>query len=154
MASQWPSHWSCQIIYYNYNRWLDNLLHSFQYPGFLLTNCMELCPSQQSVSCPATQEPPKMLWKPKVPYSVYKCPPLVPILNQISPVHTTPSYLSRIHFNIIYTLTNVLSFLVVSFLLAFPLTYYMHSSSPLSCYVPAHIIFLDLISLIMLGEEL
>jgi hypothetical protein len=27
-------------------------------------------------------------------------PPLVPILSQINPIHTIPSYLSKIHFNI------------------------------------------------------
>jgi hypothetical protein len=44
-------------------------------------------------------------------------------------------------------------FLVVSFLLAFPPKSYMRSSSPHSCYIPAHLILLDLIILITLGEE-
>jgi hypothetical protein len=43
---------------------------------------------------------------------------------------------------------------VVSFLLAFPPIAYMHSSSPpIRATCPAHLILLDLITLIMLGEE-
>jgi hypothetical protein len=36
-----------------------------------------------------------------LPCSEKPPPPLVPILSQINPVHTTPSYLSNSHFNII-----------------------------------------------------
>jgi hypothetical protein len=59
---------------------------------------------------------------------------MVPTLCQINPLHTTPSYLSKIHYNI-YSPTYVLVFLVVSFLLTFPPVYYPHSSSH-SCYMP------------------
>jgi hypothetical protein len=48
---------------------------------------------------------------PKVHYCVHKSPPLIPVLSQVNPVQTTPSYLSKIH--LIYPPTYVLVFLVI-----------------------------------------
>jgi hypothetical protein len=66
----------------------------------LLTHSlMELNPSWEAANCAATQELPSILWNPKFHCRVHKSPTLVPILSQINPIHTIPSYLSKIHSN-------------------------------------------------------
>jgi hypothetical protein len=116
-----------------------------------LTNFMELSLSWEVANCAATRERPNILWNPKFHYRVHKSPPLVPILSQINPVHTTSSYLSKIHFSTIPHLR-----------LAFPRgfsSWFSYKSPicipilPIRATCPAHLILLHLIILIIPGEE-
>jgi hypothetical protein len=70
---------------------------------------MELSPSSEAASRAAAQEFPNILYNLKVQYRVHRSPPMVPTLSQINPVHTPPSYLSNIYFNIILPPTSVSS---------------------------------------------
>jgi hypothetical protein len=63
---------------------------------------MELSSSLEAANCVATQELPSYLWNSKVHCRVQKSRPLYLILSQIDPVHSTPSYLFKIYFNIIH----------------------------------------------------
>jgi len=66
--------------------------------------CRHICPLLCKELTPLSgilQDIPRLLWNPKVHYSVLNSPPLVPILSQIHPVHTYPPYFPKIYFNII-----------------------------------------------------
>ena len=56
---------------------------------YLLAYSMEHSPSWGANRFSASQEPPRILWNPKVHYRIHKCPPPVPIPNQINPIHAS-----------------------------------------------------------------
>jgi hypothetical protein len=82
------------------------------FPWNDLSNSMEHSPSWEANSHSYSQEIRRPLWNTKVYYCGHKDPPLIPILSQMKPVHTLPSYFFKIHFNII--LLSVLSLPVVT----------------------------------------
>jgi len=60
---------------------------------YLLAYSMEESPSWEVNRFSDSQEIPCILWNPKVHYRNYKCPPPVPILSQLDPVHTPTSHI-------------------------------------------------------------
>jgi hypothetical protein len=95
---------------------------------------MEVSPSWEAANYAATQELPSILWNPKVHYRIHKSSPLVPILSQINPIRTIPSYLSKIHFNIVHPSTSWSS--QWFFPSGIPTNILYALLSPHSCYMP------------------
>jgi hypothetical protein len=99
--------------------------------------------SWEAASCSAIQKFCNVFWNQKFHYHVHKSPPLVPILRQISPVHTTPSYLRSILILLSHLYLGLPSGL-------FPSVFPTKTSCtllfpPMRGACPVHLIFIDLI---------
>ena len=117
-----------------------------------LTYSMEQSPSWEDNWTSASQDFPHILWNPKVHYRIHKCPPPVPILSYLDPVHTPPSHFLKIHLNIF------LPFMPGSPRWSLPLrfptkTLCMPLLSPLCPTGVNNLILLDFITQTILGEE-
>jgi hypothetical protein len=110
------------------------LLYLFTY---LLTYSMEQSPSWEADRFAASKEISRILWNPKVHCHIHKCPPSVPVLSQIDPVHAS-SHLPMIHYNI--TLPSTPNSSKSSLSLIFPHQNSVYASPPHTCYMscPSH----------------
>ena len=119
---------------------------------YLLTHSMVQSPSWEANWFATSQEISHILCNSKVHYRIHKCPPPVPILSQLDPVHAPHHTCWRS----ILILSSHLRLGHPSGLFpsGFPTqTLYKHLPSPTHATCPAHIILLGLITRTILGEQ-
>jgi len=109
-------------------------------------------PSWEAFHFSVSQEIPHSLWNQKFHNRFHKCPPPVPILSQLDPLHIPTSYFLKIRLKIILPSKPGSSNWSLS--LDFPTkTLYTLLLSPIRATCPAQIILLDFNTPTILGEE-
>jgi hypothetical protein len=116
------------------------------------TNSVGKSPSSEANYHSTIQEIPRLLWNPKVHYHVHNSLPPVPILNQMHTVHTFTSYFAKILSNIIFLPIYKSSIRSYTFRFFAINILYTFLISLVHATCSAHLMFLDLITLIILGE--
>ena len=81
----------------------------------VLTYSMEQSPSWEANRFSASPEILHILWNLKVQYHIYNCPPPVPFLSQMDPVHAPTSHFLKMHLNSILPSTPEFSRWSLSF---------------------------------------
>ena len=127
------------------------LLSSWRSALIFLHHYIQHSPSWEANRFSASQEIPRILWKPKVHHRIHKCPPPIPILCQINPDHAPTSCFLKIHLNIILPSTpgSPKRFLSPPVPPPKPCTLL----SPIRATCPSYLIRLDFITRSIFGEQ-
>jgi len=116
-----------------------------------LSNCMD--PGYwEASSFPVSQRILCILWNPEVFYIFHKIKTLVPVLIQVSTVHSIPSCLLKILCNIFFPSTRRSSKLFLPFGLSYKTTYAL-IFCPIPAIRPGPLIIFDFITKMVFDEE-
>jgi len=107
---------------------------------YLPTYSMKQSHSQEANQFSASQKIPHISWNLKVHYRIHKCPPPIPIVSQLDPVHTPTSHFLKI---ILLLLSSHLCLGLPSCLFPSGFPLYMPHLSPIHTTCPTHLILLD-----------
>ena len=112
---------------------------------------MQHSPSSEANWFSAIQEIPYILWNPKVHYRIHNNLPAVPFLTHINPVYALRSFPE--HPYLYYLPIYAWAFQMFSFLQVSPPKPCIRLSSPHTCYMPSHQIFLGLNTRTIFDEQ-